>query len=183
MSAGDEPQRRRKTRTRSHIIEDISENYLERNVLLKGHVLRRPKRDYGIDVSMFHFDETGQIENGEVRFQLKATEKLELVDCGEAITVRVDTRDLDHWLAEVFPLILIAFDAVNERAFWLDVKEYADEHPQVVKAASKSVRLRIPYKNELTPESVELFRLKSLQIVDQLKNQTGSPDASRNKPR
>lgn len=59
------PQRKR--RTREHILEDLSENHLERNVLLKGHVLRRPERDYGVDVSMFHFADDGTIENGEVR--------------------------------------------------------------------------------------------------------------------
>ena len=51
------PQRKR--RTREHILEDLSENHLEHNVLLKGHVLRRPERDYGVDVTMFQRSHTG----------------------------------------------------------------------------------------------------------------------------
>ncbi len=69
----------RKRRTREHIIEDLSENYLERLVLNSGHLLRRPSRDYGVDVTMFHFADSGELENGEVRFQLKATDHLNLV--------------------------------------------------------------------------------------------------------
>ena len=38
--------RRRKRRTREHVLEDLSENYLEHKVLLCGHILRRPERDY-----------------------------------------------------------------------------------------------------------------------------------------
>ena len=51
---------RRKRRTREHVIEDLSENHLERLVLLKGHVLRRPVRDYGVDATMFHFADDGE---------------------------------------------------------------------------------------------------------------------------
>ncbi len=54
------------------VLEDLSENFLERKVLKRGHVLQRPKRDYGVDVTMFHYADNGEIENGEIRFQLKA---------------------------------------------------------------------------------------------------------------
>ena len=68
MTSSEGPKRKR--RTREHVIEDLSENHLERKVLLRGHLLRRPVRDYGVDVTMFHFSETGEIENGEVRLSL-----------------------------------------------------------------------------------------------------------------
>ena len=42
----------RKRRTREHVVEDLSENHLERLVLNAGHLLRRPRRDYGVDVTM-----------------------------------------------------------------------------------------------------------------------------------
>ena len=55
------PQRKR--RTFEHVLEDLSENFLERKVLKRGHVLQRPKRDYGVDVTMFHYADNGEIEN------------------------------------------------------------------------------------------------------------------------
>ena len=51
---------RRKRRTREHVVEDLSENHLERKVLLRGHVLRRPERDYGVDVTIFILRTTGR---------------------------------------------------------------------------------------------------------------------------
>lgn len=92
-----QPPARRKRRTREHVIEDLSQNYLERKVLLNGHMLRRPERDYGVDVTMFHFAENGEIENGEVRFQLKATDTLKVIEQGRVVSFPVQSKDLRYW--------------------------------------------------------------------------------------
>src|SRR3990172_9938233 len=99
-SDADSPQRKR--RTRGHVIEDLSENHLERKVLSKGHLLRRPERDYGVDVTMFHFAKNGEIENGEVRIQLKSTDRLKIIKRGTTITYPVKTGDLHYWSKEVY---------------------------------------------------------------------------------
>lgn len=174
----DEQNHGRKRRTREHIIEDLSENYLERLVLLKGHVLRRPDRDYGVDVTMFHFAEDGAVENGEVRFQLKATDRLKKTRGGKAISFPIKTGDLHYWSLETYPFILIVYDAKTEIAYWLGVQEYVNHHPESVKSGRKSVNIHIPVSNTLTVESIEAFRKQSLQIVDHLRNQGGFPFGS-----
>jgi hypothetical protein len=179
----DDSGRRRKVRTRSHIIADISENFLERKVLANGYLLRRPARDYGIDVTMFHFDSAGRIENGEVRFQLKATDNLKYDSRRVSIPIRIDTRDVDHWNDEVSPVILVVFDAPNERAFWLDFHEYVESNPKVIKTETKSVRLHVPLANELTIESIEAFRQKSLQTLNLASRRKDGADGQRKKPR
>jgi hypothetical protein len=75
------------------------------------------------------------------------------------------------------------FDATNEQAFWVDIKEYVETNPRLVKTHSTSIRIRIPVTSQLTPDTIGLFRSKSLDVVDQLKRTTESSDASRNKPR
>jgi len=169
---------RRKRRTRGHVIEDLSKNHLERKVLLKGHVLRRPERDYGVDVTMFHFADDGAIENGEVRFQLKATDGLNVIKQGTVISFPIKTGDLHYWAREIYPFILVVFDAKAERAFWLHVQEYVNHHPDSVNPDQNSVNVHIPVSNKLTVESVEAFRNMSLQIVENLRNQGGFPDVS-----
>ncbi len=67
----------RKLRTREHVIADLSYNFLERKVLQRGHWLDAPRNDYGIDATMFHHNVRGKVENGEVRFQLKARGSIE----------------------------------------------------------------------------------------------------------
>jgi hypothetical protein len=176
---GDKDGPRRKRRTREHVIADLSENHLERQVLLKGHVLRRPERDYGVDVTMFHFADDGAIENGEVRFQLKATDRLNVIQQGTVISFPIKTGDLHYWGLEIYPFILVVFDAKAEKAFWLHVQEYVNLHPDSVNPDRESVNVHIPMSNMLTVESVDAFRDMSLQIVDNLRNQGGFPDVSR----
>ena len=92
MDDDDRPQRKR--RTREHVIADLAENHLERKVLLRGHLLRSPVRDYAVDVTMFHFAENGEVENGEIRFQLKSTDNLKTIHGGTTITYPIKTGDL-----------------------------------------------------------------------------------------
>jgi len=171
---------RRKRRTREHVIEDLSKNHLERKVLLKGHVLRQPERDYGVDAIMFHFADDGEIENGEVRFQLKATDNLKTIKQGAIVSIPIKCGDLHHWAHEVHPFILVVFDTKADKAYWLEIKEYADGHPEALVADRETANVHIPMTNELTVESVEYFREKSLRIVKRLRDQGGFPDV---KPR
>lgn len=173
---------RRKQRTREHVLEDLSENHLERLVLLKGHVLRRPKRDYGVNVTMFHFAANGMIENGEVRFQLKATDKLTVINQGTAISLPIKTGDLHYWQLEIYPFILVVFDAIAETGFWLHVQEYVSLHPDCLDPGRETVRVHIPIANQLTVESITAFRQMSLRLVQDLRNREGFRDDPR-KPR
>lgn len=172
----------RKRRTREHIIEDLSENHLERKVLLRGHLLRRPERDYGVDVTMFHFNDNGEIENGEIRFQLKATDHLNLVKNGKIISFPIKTGDLHYWSKEIYPFILLIHGATTNSSFWLEIQEYIDANPDRLDPDKETVNVHVPVSNKLTAKTIDLFRSKSLAIVERLRNQGGFPDA-REKPR
>lgn len=180
MVEDERPQRKR--RTREHVIEDLSENHLEHKVLLKGHVLRRPERDYGVDVTMFHFSQTGEIENGEVRFQLKATESLRVIKNGTLISFPIGTGDLHYWSLEIYPFILVVFEAGAKHAFWLHVQQYVADNPECVDPEKVSVNVHIPIGNKLTVRSIDHFHRLSLKTVDTLRNQGGFPDGT-SKPR
>lgn len=174
------PQRKR--RTREHVLEDLSENHLERLILLAGHVLRRPKRDYGVDVTMFHFADDGTIESGEVRFQLKATDGLKLIKRGSVISIPIKPGDLHYWQLEIYPFILIIYDALAEIAFWLHVQEYVGLHPDCLDPEQETVQVHIPVANRLASESIAAFRAMSLQTVQELRAPEERPD-DRRKPR
>ena len=182
MSTDDRSNPRRKRRTREHIIEDLCENHLERKVLLKGHLLRRPDRDYGVDVTMFHFATGGAIENGEVRFQLKATDRLNMILDGTIVSLPIKTGDLHYWALEIYPFILVVFDAQSEKAYWLHIQEYVGDHPDQLDPERETVNVHIPVINRLTLRSIEAFRQKSLQTVNRLRNQGEFPDV-RGKPK
>ena len=157
----------RKRRTREHIVEDLSENYLERLVLNAGHLLRRPRRDYGVDVTMFHFSESGELENGEVRFQLKATDHLTSVLDGQYATVRVKTGDIQYWSMEFYPFILVLYDAKKEAGYWIGIDDILKQSPDL---DQQSETIRIPVSSELTSSSIEYFRQMSLAEIENLGN-------------
>jgi hypothetical protein len=163
------------------VIADLSQNFLEHKVLLRGHILRRPEQDYGVDAVMFHFDEkTGQIENGEVRFQLKATDGLKTIQGGSIVTHAIMTADLDYWSGEfTYPFILVVFDAQQTRGYWLNVQAYMNQNPDMIDLDNHRVNVHIPVSNELTVESIDLFRSQSLAIIEKLRTQGGGSNVPR----
>jgi len=163
----------RKRRTREHVLEDLSENYLEKKVLLNGHLLRRPVRDYGVDVTMFHFGSSGEIENGEIRFQLKATDHLNVLADKERISFPIKTADLHYWSMEIYPFILVVYDAKANNAFWLEIQDYVKMNPDRLDPDIETVNVHIPVSNELSVEAIEFFRTKSLKTIEELQKPRG----------
>lgn len=131
----------------------------------RGHWLDAPRNDYGIDATMFHHNERGEVESGEVRFQIKATNRLVCSRNGRWISQRAMVRDLRYWYFEPYPVILVVYDAKRNRAYWLHVQEYLDRHPSHMETMADSVTLRVPMHNKLNLHAVDRFRKLSLHTV------------------
>jgi hypothetical protein len=117
----------RKRRTRSHIIADLSANHVERHALLCGYSVERVAHDYGIDLLLYTYNDDGEIENEMVKIQLKATDTPLLRNEGQTVAFVVQRADLDYWLGERLPVMLIVYDASTDTAYWLHVQEYFRE--------------------------------------------------------
>jgi hypothetical protein len=113
----------RKRRTRAHIIADLGVNHVERRVSECGWTVRRISPDYGLDLLMTTFNRRGEIENGDVRLQIKASDSIKSVSSRRAIAVRLEWCDVVNWLNWPLPVILIIYDARLDRAWWLDLQE------------------------------------------------------------
>jgi hypothetical protein len=155
----------RKVRTTEHVISDLSYNFLERKVLQRGHWLDSPTNDYGIDATMFHHNERGEIENGEIRFQLKATKKVKPSRGGDWISQRVEMRDLRYWYFEFYPVVLVVFEADKDRAYWLHIQDYIEKKPSVFESEAASISLRVPTKNKLNLHAIDRFRRLSMETL------------------
>jgi len=106
----------RKRRTRQHVIADLAVNHVERQILRCGWTAQRFSPDYGLDLLITTFNRHGEIENGDVRMQIKATDSLKMAAGGKAIAVRLEWRDMIYWLNERLPVILVVYDARSDRA-------------------------------------------------------------------
>jgi hypothetical protein len=121
---------------------------------------------------MLHFSpHTGELENGRIEFQVKATDHLKLVDAGRCASCRVAMADLNYWYHQVDnPFILVLYDAASHGAYWIDVQAYVDEQRAIDEhPSSDTVSLHIPTRNKLNLQAIDRFRIMSLsrmQLLD-----------------
>ena len=117
----------RKKRTRQHVIADLSVNHIERYALRCGFSAERVQHDYGIDLVLFTYSGDGEIEPGQVYVQLKATDNLNVLQDRQTIAFPVKRSDLELWLREPMPYILVIYDAQADIAYWVYVQAYFEQ--------------------------------------------------------
>ena len=148
----------RKQRTRQHIIADLSLNYVERIILDEGHSVERPTSDYGYDLAMRTHDPDGFVETGLILFQLKSSDNLEV--SGGMYAFDMDIRDYNLWRAEVMPVVLILFDAITRKAYWLPIQQYFRENPSCrPRKGAKTIRVHVSDRQSVNRRSIRKMRL------------------------
>ncbi|MCZ1265965.1 DUF4365 domain-containing protein [Paenibacillus taichungensis] len=162
----------KKSRTRQHIIADISENFVERLVLLNSFSVESVRSDYGYDMAMFTYDEYGQIENGFVMIQLKATDTIRLVEDDRYISFPLLYKDLRLWLEEPMPVILILFDSKDEenhKAYWIYIQAYFSELKDFnLNDDKKTINVRFNVENTLAKQDIVKFSDYKQKVLSQI---------------
>ncbi len=161
----------RKLRTREHVLADLSVNHAERQVLLRGFAVNRLEKDYGLDLMMFTYNDQGEIENGHVFFQLKATDALDILADAKTIPCRIELADIQLWERESMPVILVLYDGQKDRAYWLYVQQYLEEKSITFEDFSEEqvqVTVRIPLRNRLGRKAIEQFRAFRNRLLGQM---------------
>jgi hypothetical protein len=149
----------RKRRTREHIIADLSVNFVEKCILQCGWTVQRFNPDYGLDLLMTTFDRRGEIENGDVRLQVKATDSIKVVAGRSALVVRLEWRDVVYWLNEPLPVIFVVYDAKADKAWWLYLQEALREAGrQAPPRRTATWTVHVPLANVLDAGAVRRFR-------------------------
>lgn len=145
-----------KLRTRAHVLADLSINYVERQVLLCGFSVDRVQHDYGYDLTMTTYHDSGEIQPGPIYIQVKATDRLPRLADGRTISWLISRRDLKLWLQETYPVILVVYHGQRETAYWMHIQAYfASQGSASIFAAGEAVSVRLPLRNRLKPHSVK----------------------------
>jgi hypothetical protein len=149
---------KRKRRTREHIIADLAVNHVERAVLRCGYTVERHWHDYGFDLLLYTYNNNGEYENGDVRIQVKATDHLKRKADGKTIVWPLEVAHLNHWLKEPMPVMLIVYDALEDRAYWLYIQRYFEQRrrPGLAGAADK-LSVDVPTGNVFDGGAVRQF--------------------------
>lgn len=161
----------RKLRTREHIIADLSENHFERYALGQGFSTESTVNDYGYDIILSTYDINGEIENGIIWVQLKATDSITFIDQGKCVSFTVDKRDLDLWLNEFYPVILVVYDAKALKGYWIYIQSYFKNlngfHLTNVR---KTINVHIPVNNQIGASAMRKFCVFKEKMYAQIIN-------------
>ena len=158
----------RKRRTRGHVIADLSANYVEKQTLLCGYSVERMVHDYGVDLQLYTYSDAGEVENDTVKIQLKATENLPLLSDGQTISMPVERADLDFWLGEWSPVILIVYDAQEDTAYWVHLQAYfAQVSGFDLRLVGETVNVHLSKQHVVNPDAIRQFSLLKTRILQQ----------------
>jgi Domain of unknown function (DUF4365) len=148
----------RKRRTRSHIIEDLGFNHVERQVLLAGFTTQKFNFDYGYDSYIHTYKQNGEYENGEIIFQLKSTDNIRFSEKKQGFIYDLSVRDLELWLLSQSLMLIILYDSKINQAYFVDLKDYFQKNSATLKNLRRFVRIFIPQQNLIEPNSIEELR-------------------------
>jgi hypothetical protein len=158
----------KKKRPRQHIIADLSVNHVERYVLLCGYSAERIEHDYGVDLVIFTYDANGEIENGQIYVQLKATDHLSRL-ADSTISFPLKRSDLELWLQEPMPWILIVYDAQADLAYWLYIQAFFEAQIEFdLSRVGDIVTVHLPASNIVDQEAIRQFARYKENILTQI---------------
>ncbi|WP_363266305.1 DUF4365 domain-containing protein [Sediminibacterium sp.] len=103
--------------------------------------------------------------------QLKATDHIKLKITQKTITFPVDKRDLNLWLKQFDPVMLVVYDSKKNKSYWLYIQAYfASIKNFKLKSIGKSKSVSIPIKNVITRTAMQKFASYKQALYAQLKN-------------
>ena len=171
--------KRKKRRTRQHVIADLSANHIEYFTLQCGYSVERIEADYGYDLQIYSYDEHGELENGVVyvRFahrrlrltvQLKATDHIKRYTREEGFSYALEKVHLDIWLNEPMPVIVILFDAQNEVAYWVYLQAYFEQKGVSLPATQKTFTIYFDQHNIVSIDAVKKWQTYKNHVLAQI---------------
>ena len=159
----------RKRRTREHVIADLAGNHVELYVLKCGFTVEKIQHDYGLDMIMYTYQSTGEIEEGFVNIQLKASDRVKYDQDDAFLSFPIERKHLSHWLGEPLPVLLIVYDATREKAYWLYIQNYFEGLVGFsLKNVKKTYNVRIPVNQIIDEEAIGKFAEFKRSVLRQL---------------
>jgi hypothetical protein len=160
------PAGKRKKRIRKHVIADLSFHHVAYRVVKCGFTIEATRSDYGYDGSIFTYNRRGEVENGTIFFQLKATDHIARYKKRTAFSFPIEKRDVDLWKEEPFPVYLILFDTASEVAYWLYFQAYLEINGVTAAMMSKpSLPVRMNAAQIVDVTSVRAWRGHKAKVL------------------
>ena len=72
--------------------------------------------------------------------------------------VDLSKRDLELWLKSNYPVLLLLYDAQQEKAYFIDLQSYFSENRLLLKNVRKFVRVFLPTQSIFDKTAIRLFQ-------------------------
>jgi hypothetical protein len=80
---------------------------------------------------------------------------------GKSALVRIERRDVLSWMSELYPVILVVYDAARDLAYYLVVPDYFAGPEIFAKLKGATVTVPVPTENVVSEKAMrDLARLK-----------------------
>lgn len=113
--------------------EDLGISYVHGIVAQMGFFFReQPKHDFGIDAHLEISDDTGKGSGRLVGLQIKSGKSYIRRTSGGSIAYYADKRHIIYWAEHSLPVVLIVYSPNENRAWWVDIKEYISQRPTML---------------------------------------------------
>jgi hypothetical protein len=149
--------------TRQHLLELKSYNFVERQCLDARCLFERTKHDFGYDGDITTIRPKGEVENGEIKVQVKASSKVKYSEKHKGYVFDFSKRDLELWLGSNDLVILILYDGQNDRGYYIPLEDYFKRNRLSLRKVRKFIRVYFPPAN--------LFDTTNIQSLRKLKNE------------
>jgi hypothetical protein len=117
------------------------------------------RREYSFDASVRTFDADGNVENGEFFIQIKSTDHLKYSPKYKGYELKLEYRDLDLWLNEISPVLIVLYDAKKSRGFYLDIQDYFNSRRDLLKTIGDTKAVYLHPSSRLTPSVIEKYKI------------------------
>ncbi len=98
----------------------------------------------------------------------KATDGMRRRAGDGAVVCDVSARHLDLWLHEAMPVILVVYEAAQDRAYWLFIQSYIRTLSVSLSQGQETIRLFVPAANVLDERAIKEFRQYKQEALRQL---------------
>jgi len=151
-------------------LADLSANHVERYALFCGYSVERFVHDYGIDLALYTYNAEGEVENGAIYLQLKATDDLQTLKDEQTIALEVERADLEYWLEEPMPVILVLYDAQADAAYWLYIQPYLNGRPDFdLSVTGRTVTVHLSKASVLDEGAMRRFGHFRNEVLNQIR--------------
>ena len=110
--------------------------------------------------------------------QLKSTDNIGKYRRSEGYSYPFEIEYLEIWINEPMPVILILFDAINERAYWTYLQAYVRKTRFPTNTGKKSFTVRFGEDNVVSTEAVCKWKKYKDRILSQSKGNITHDDSA-----